>query len=247
MNANRHRRAVLRWLAAGAGLAAASYAVYVAVAWRRYGHVTQPRGPEEGDLLLDRFMPTYEVIERHQVRVAAPTEITLAAAFNLDLRQSAIVSGIFKGRELILGGAPKETAGPSGLMAQAKAWGWGVLAEVPGREIVFGAVTQPWLADVVFRALPPDEFADFHEPEYVKIVWTLQADPIGTTESMARTETRVATTDPVARTKFRWYWSFFSPGILLIRRMTLRLLKAEAERRAREATANHMENQCQES
>ena len=247
MNANRHRRAVLRWLAAGLGLAAASYAAYVAIAWGRYGHGIQPRGPEEGDLLLDRFMPTYEVTERHHVRVAAPAEITLAAAFNLDLRQSAIVRSIFKGRELILGADPKETAGPPGLAAQARAWGWGVLAEIPGREIVFGAVTQPWLANVVFRALPPDEFAAFHEPEYVKIVWTLRADPIGAAESVARTETRVATTDPVARTKFRWYWSFFSPGILLIRRITLRLLKAEAERRDREATANHVEDQCQES
>jgi hypothetical protein len=33
---------------------------------------------------------------------------------------------------------------PLGLVDQAKAWGWSELAEDPGREIVFGAVTQPW-------------------------------------------------------------------------------------------------------
>ena len=95
-----------------------------------------------------------------------------------------------------------------------------------------GAVTQPWMADVVFRAVPPERFADFDEPDYVKIVWTLRADPIGDAESVFRTETRVATTDPTARAKFRRYWSFASPGIILIRWMSLRPLKAEAERRA---------------
>ena len=68
-----------------------------------------------------------------------------------------------------------------------------------------GAVTQPWRADVVFRPLPPEEFAAFHEPDYVKIVWTLRADSLGTTGSIFRTETRVLTTDPTARSKFRRY------------------------------------------
>ena len=85
--------------------------------------------------------------------------------------------------------------------------GWGVLADVPGREIVMGAITQPWLADVVFRALPPEEFAAFDEPGFVKIAWTLRADPVTATTSIFRTETRVTTTDPTARARFRRYWS----------------------------------------
>jgi hypothetical protein len=69
----------------------------------------------------------------------------------------------------------------------------------------------------------------------VKIVWTLRADPVGESESMFHTETRVTTTDQAARTKFRWYWARFSPGIVLIRRVMLGLLKTDAERRARRA------------
>jgi hypothetical protein len=49
---------------------------------------------------------------------------------------------------------------------------------------------------------------------------------------MFHTETRVTTTDQTARTKCRWYWARFSPGIVLIRRVTLGLLKTDAERRA---------------
>jgi hypothetical protein len=112
-----------------------------------------------------------------------------------------------------------------------RAIGWGVLAEIPGREVVMGAVTQPWMADVVFRPLPPEEFVAFHEPDHVKIVWTLRADPNGASESIFRTETRVITTDPTARAKFRRYWAFASPGIILIRWALLGPLRTEAERR----------------
>jgi len=207
------RRAV-RWLAVGVGLGAASYAMYAGVAWYRYGRPKHPARGEESDSLLDEFIPEYEVAERHYVRVGAPAEMTLSVAADMDIRQSMIVDAIFSARELILGAEPNESILRRGLLAETMALGWGVLAEIPGREIVVGAVTRPWMAQVVFRALPPDEFARFHEPGYVKIVWTLRADPIGADESVFRTETRAAATDPSARIKFRRYWSFFSPGIV---------------------------------
>jgi len=50
------------------------------------------------------------------------------------------------------------------------------------------------------------------------------------------------TTDPAARAKFRRYWSFLSPGIIVIRWVSLRPLKAEAERRARRTSAFDMAN-----
>jgi hypothetical protein len=98
-----------------------------------------------------------------------------------------------------------------------------------------GAVTQPWESNVVFRPLSPAAFAQFDEPNYVKIVWTLRADPLGTRESMFRTETRAVATDPVARAKFRKYWSFLSPGIILIRGAMLGPVRADAEQWARGA------------
>jgi len=239
MNATRIRPPARR-LAAVIEVAAASYATYAAVTRYRYGHPRSPRGPEESDSLLDMFLPAYEVVERHRVRVAAPAEVTLSAACEMDLQQSAIIRGIFRARELLFGSHPDGTARLPGLLAQMRVLGWGLLAEVPGREIVMGAVTQPWMANVVFHALPPAEFAAFDEPGYAKIVWTLRADPIDAGESLFRTETRVKTMDPEARRKFRWYWSLVSPGVVLIRRLSLGLLKREAERRAREAKPKPM-------
>lgn len=227
-------RRALRW--AGRGLAggmaglASGYAVWVTAEWLRYG---RPASSRVRDQLLDRFLPRFEVFERHHIRVAAPGEIAFATAVSLDMQQSMIVRSIFRAREMAMGSRTGASRHPRALLDQMKSIGWSVLAEVPGREIVLGCVTQPWLADVTFRPLTPAEFVSFSEPEFVKIAWTLQADPAGSGASVVSTETRVLATDEVARSKLRLYWPLVAPGVVVIRRMILRVLKKEAERRAK--------------
>jgi hypothetical protein len=230
--ASTHMRNALKWAAGTLGVAAGAYAGYVGMTWLRYG---QPAlaGADDIDPLLDQFMPVYDVAERHRVHVAAPAEIAFTAACEQDLMALPVVRAIFKTRKIVLGGEPDTVPRPRELLAMTKSIGWGVLAEIPSREVVMGAVTQPWHANVAFRPLPPHEFAAFDEPDYVKIVWTLRADATGPHTSVFRTETRVVTTDAVARAKFRWYWARFSPGILLIRWLSLGPMRRDAERRAR--------------
>jgi hypothetical protein len=225
-------------LAAGAGLAAGAYAAYAAVSWYRYGRIPHTDAPER-DQLLDRFMPAYEIVERHHIDVAAPAAVTLAAAREQDLLHLPLVRAIVRTREVVLGATPNDRPQPRGLVAATLAIGWGILADVPDRELVVGAVTRPWEPNVTFRALPPDDFAAFREPGFVKIVWTLRADPVDHETSIFRTETRAMATDVAARIRFRRYWAFASPGIALIRRLSLRPLKREAERRARTAAWVH--------
>ena len=224
-------RGVVRWTALGVGVAAVTYGVMVTSTWYRYGNPTPP-DTGEADPMLDGFMPSYEVVERHHVRVFAPAEVTLRAATEADMQGSALVRGIFRARELLLGAGPSPASQPKGLLAQVRSLGWRVLGEQPGREIVVGAVTRPWEASVIFRGLPPQDFRAFEEPGYVKIAWTLRADPVADGGSIFRTETRVLATDAAARSRFRWYWARFSPGIVLIRYMLLRQLKAAAERQS---------------
>ena len=234
----------LGYAALGAGLVAAlGYAALVGAAWSRYGRAEEGR-TEPGDNrggggpLLDRFLPHYDVLERHEVRVAAPVEDTFAAARALDVNRSGIVRAVFRARELAMGAFDAPAAPPpKPLLEQTLEMGWGVLAEEPGREIVVGAVTRPWEADVRFRGLPPEEFAAFADPGFVRIAWNLAAEPVGPSESVFRTETRAVATDADARRRFRRYWSFVSPGVLLIRLLSLRLVRADAERRHRQRTA----------
>lgn len=227
-------RAATRIVATSLGVAAAAYGGTAALSWLRYGS-PRPAAEDEADPLLDRFMPVYEVVERHHVRIAAPAEITLAVAGEQDLLASPVIRAIFKARELAFGSTPDERARPRPLLAQVLSLGWGVLADVPAREIVVGAVTKPWEPNPRFRAIGRELFASFDEPDYVKIAWSLRADPIGVNESIFRTETRALATDHLARLKFRRYWAFVSPGVALIRRMSLGPVKTEAERRWRDS------------
>ena len=223
---------VFKWPARVLGLIAGTYAASVSLAWLRYGHPSPPAHRDEADALLDQVLPEYEVVERHHIPVAAPVEITFRAASEADLLQWPLIRAIFRAREVILGSQAKAAEHPRGLVAFTRSLGWRVLAEVPGREIVMGSATQPWQAEVVFRPLTPDQFRAFHEPEYVKIAWTLRVDSRRGDQCVFRTETRVMTTDRAARAKFRRYWAFFSPGIWLIRWLLLRQLRTEAESRS---------------
>jgi len=236
MDARELTRFAVKWSAFGVGLAAFSYATYVSANFLRYGRPKVAKGSHV-DALLDIFMPNYEVVDRHSVSIAAPADLALATATEMDLGSCLVIRAIFKGRELILRSERDNTIRPRGLLAEMKSMGWRVLAELPGREIVVGAVTKPWEPNPVFRALSSDEFKSFHEPGYVKIIWTLRADSVGKAESVFRTETRAVATDREAREKFRRYWSFLSPGIVAIRTVMLPAVKAEAERRWRPTAA----------
>ena len=219
-------------LAVGGGLAALGYAALVAFHRTRYGRVAYTCSMGDDTRLLDRFIPSPEVVEHHRSRISAPADVVLSTAKEMDLLTSTVIRVVVKAREIVLGGQPGTRPHPQALLSQLQSIGWVVLAERAGREIVLGAVTQPWQANVVFRSIPAADFAAFREPGYVKIAWTLRADPIGAHQSMFHTETRVSTTDLQTQERFRRYWSFVAPGIKLITLSTLRPLRRSAERRA---------------
>lgn len=204
---------------------------YVVNNWRRYGEIdaTLP-----DDLLLDRFIPHPEVREQHDVRVRAPADVTYRAALALNIHDSSIIRSIFRGRELLLG-ARHRAAPPiaTPFLEQMIALGWSVLAEEPGREIVLGAITRPWEPNPRFEPIPAAEFSTFSHPRSVKIAWSVSVFDAAEGESVFRTETRVVTTDAEARRRFRRYWAVVVPGVLMIRRETLRLVKVAAEDAAR--------------
>src|SRR5262245_37312485 len=120
-------RSTWRWLAAGTGLVAGAYGGYAAVAWSRYGRVPQAR-PDEADAFLDHFIPVYDIVERHHIRVAAPAAVTLAAAKDQDLFGSPIARAIFRTREVVMGATADRDnpPRPRGLLAQVEALGWGM-------------------------------------------------------------------------------------------------------------------------
>ena len=211
----------------GAGVV--GWAAWTLVSWARYGHDAGTRTGAGAE----HFLPDFEVAELFRTRVHAPARLTFSVAQSTSLTSSLLIRGIFRARELLMRGRIEKPFPAGGVVDQMRALGWSTLDSVPRREIVLGTVTQPWRGDVVFRPLSPAELAAFHEPGFVKIVVAIGADPVDDSTSIFRIETLVATTDSSARKRFRRYWSVFSPGILLIRKLALGAVKRDAEERYR--------------
>lgn len=186
---------------------------------------------------VDRFIPKADVRERHEIIVHTPAAVVLEVAERFDLHSIFIIRAIFWLRAKLLG-APYARM-KKGLVEETLGMGWEKLSHTPGREIVMGAVTQPWLGEVKFRPVPSGSFAAFNEPDLVKIVWTLEAEPLGSELTRFATETRAVATNDSARAKFKAYWRKFAIGILMIRWLSVPAMKREAERRYKAQTIQY--------
>ncbi|HEY7190841.1 MAG TPA: hypothetical protein VH436_30025 [Vicinamibacterales bacterium] len=179
-----------------------------------------------------RFIPRPDAYDAHEIMIDAPADAVFDRAANVDVASLPLVRAIFWLRSKVIGDAPVARA-PQGIVAETLGLGWGVLVDEPRRVLVMGAATRPWEKNLTFRAIEPDAFLAFHEPNLVKIVWTLEAEPLGPARTRFRTETRAYATDANARRRFTFYWIAFSLGIHFIRWNMLREVRRQAEGRGR--------------
>jgi hypothetical protein len=183
-------------------------------------------------VLIDRFLPEYDVVEHHEVQVDAPGETTYRAVKDLDLARSPVVLALLavRGLPTLFTGAvkPSRRLGMNELL-QA---GFVVLAEEPGRELVLGIVGKFWRLTSGVHRIEPDEFSGFDTPGFAKGAWNFVVSERPGGVSTVMTETRVECTDGEARRKFGWYWRLVGPFSALIRRAMLRRIKQDAEHRS---------------
>lgn len=182
--------------------------------------------------LIDQFIPQPDVRDEHHIDIHAPAALVLDVATKMDIQALPIVHALIEIRAMLMRAkdAPRKA---TALLDELLGLGWRVLAHVPERSYVLGAIAQPWNADPAFRGVDADRFVSFDQPDMVKIVATLEAEPLSAASTRFTTETRVEATDPRAFWKFRRYWVLAAPGIILIRLAMLRALKHEAEEQYR--------------
>ena len=180
-------------------------------------------------MLIDRFLPDYEVIEHHAVDVDAPVDEAYRAVKELDLARSPIVLALLFARGLphLFTGAvkPKRRLGLDEIVES----GFVVLGEDQDRELVLGIVGKFWQLSSGVHRIEPEEFVAFDTPGFAKAAWNfvVSARPGG--GSRVETETRVVSTDDDARRQFSRYWWLIGRFSALIRRVMLQNIKREAE------------------
>jgi hypothetical protein len=181
--------------------------------------------------LLDRFIPRPDVRERFETTIRAPAALVMDVAANFDMQSLPAVKAVFRLREALLGATRSTPRRPQGILEETRALGWGTLAEEGGRFVACGARCQPWLANVEFSTIAPDEFAGYSEPGQVKIAWTLEAQAMSPDVTRLAQETRAVATDAESRIRFLRYWRWARFGIIAIRLLLLPAVRKAAEAR----------------
>jgi hypothetical protein len=189
--------------------------------------------------ILDRLVPTFQAVERHSAMIAASADQVWAALSQVttgELRLFRLLMGVrvLPGRLVRSPRARFDADEP--LLGWAVRFGFTVLGEDARRELVFGAIGQPWrLAGGrgMVAVVDGNDFAAFDRAGYAKMAANFRLDPIaGGSAIQLTTETRVACTDPTSARRFARYWRLIRPASGAIRRSWLTAIKRRAERRA---------------
>lgn len=200
------------------------------------------------DMLIDRYLSPYETTMIEHAVVDADVETTWAALMDLDLMavHSPLLDAAFALRGLpakLSGwfGADKPSSPPPAelkLSADGPALdGWMPLGQVPGTEVVVGAIGRFWQPDITWYdvgAMTPEAFAGFAEAGWGRIAAGFSLRPYGSRRTLVSYEARTATTDRRSAARFAWYWRLVRPFVGHVMRAAL----AELQSQAHEAAAH---------
>jgi hypothetical protein len=182
-------------------------------------------------VLIDRYLPEFDVVERHHELVLAPADRTYQAVRQVDLARARMIRALLAARGLPRlvrrdRGNRRSTMTIDDLLRAGFVW----LDEAPGRELVLGLIGTFWKPTGGVRRVDPGEFEAFDEPGLAKAAWNFRVLPDGESRSFVTTETRVHVPDESSRRKFLLYWAAIGPFSGVIRRQALLLVKRAAER-----------------
>lgn len=184
-------------------------------------------------MLIDEYLPSFDVVERHQLTIDAPARVVFDAVRALDLTDSRTVRWLFRLRELPGLCRPGSSGDQSlGLTLQDLiASGFIMLGERLDEEIVLGLVGRFWTPRGSIKRMDAETFAVFTSPGYAKAAWNFSLSPASEVATRLATETRVLCLDNASRRKFKLYWALIAPFSGAIRMEALRSIKRAAEAR----------------
>jgi hypothetical protein len=179
--------------------------------------------PHPHRMLVDEFLPVYDVSDAVGAVVQADVAITWEALMEVDLidvgRKRPLVGMLGAIRilpdivsHLIRGELPQRAPEHVRLHDMTRfvlnEGGWVLLGERAQDEIALGLVGKFWRPVIEFANVSAKEFRDFAEPGYAKTIYSLSVRPLDGGRTLLSGVMRTATTDAHARRWFRRYWTF---------------------------------------
>lgn len=176
-------------------------------------------------VLIDDFLPDFDVRERHRIKVNAPVDKVYAAVRRLDISRAKLSMLLFRLRGIPAGISPPSSFGLEDFLKMR----FILLGERPDEELLLGLVGRFWTPSGELLRLDPGGFRDFDEPGYAKAAWNFTLTKQRDSTVLLETETRVYCLDEISRRRFRLYWLLVGAFSGLIRREVLQAIKRNAE------------------
>jgi hypothetical protein len=169
-------------------------------------------------MLLDDWMPVYDVAARYERLIDAPLARVWQACLDSRPDRNAVVQLLFALRRFSFQRRPyrplQESLSRSGFL---------LLEQRDGEEIVRGVAGRFWTpSGGVMRLESPEAWNSFAVEGSARSAMCMRVEAVGDAQTRVITETRVQTFGPRALRSFRRYWWLIGPFSGLIRVLWLR-------------------------
>lgn len=172
-------------------------------------------------MLIDDFLPKYDFIETHDIKIRAAAATVFGLVNEIDLCESPIIRGLF-----FLRGLPNKHLRLSDLRKS----NFEILGERTNQELLLGLAGKFWTLNGKLQKINAENFREFDEKGFAKAAWNFSVDGgESETETRLTTETRIRCLDRASRRSFKFYWTFIQPFSGLIRNEMLKIIKKKAE------------------
>jgi hypothetical protein len=173
-------------------------------------------------MLVDEFLPTYDVSDAVATIVAADISSTWNALMEVDLidlgRKRPLIAVLGAVRALpdlvahflhgeVTPHPPKRLRLRDTTSIPLGEGGWVLLGERPCDEIALGLVGRFWRPVIKFAPVTAAGFREYAEPGYAKTIYSLSVRALDERRTLLSGVMRTATTDEQARRWFRRYWT----------------------------------------
>lgn len=191
---------------------------------------------ENESMIIDEFLPDFDVSERHQIVINSSVSQAYAALHSTNFGRPLLVRALLALRALPswllrrINGQASSTQSPKTLtMKTFLSNGFVLLSELKEREIVLGLVGRFWTLTGCLEGTDDKRFRQEERPGLAKAAWNFAFEETNN-GTRVTTETRVKCTDGSSRRRFKVYWVVVRPFSGLLRRYMLRELRRTAER-----------------
>jgi hypothetical protein len=175
-------------------------------------------------MLKDKYLPAYNFNEHHSIDVNGFVSGNYQKMLQCDFSNSLLIKFLFK-----LRGMPTEVYS----IEHFTSMGFIKLDEEPGKEILFGMVTNNPMFNTCQSNVTSKEFIQKSDATIIKAVINFRLHDNSNSRHTISTETRVWCGSKAMKSKFKYYWLFIKPFSQLIRKFMLKQMKTQIQQTAK--------------